>query len=206
MFGKPNNNSVKINCRKCGQPSESDKFILDPVYKMMVCPNCARERKSSSAMKKPSQSNPIASSEPMIPGISRASPNSVAAQQARAQAANAAAKSASGKTATPLGTAANNRAQMEAKLFPSSQPKPKPAEPARPAGWDDDDLELERLARQKASSSSSGSGQQVERISDEKVKITCAKCKYRFNYNVMTQTPSSCPNCGREIDKPRGFG
>lgn len=206
MFGKPNNNGVKINCRKCGQPSESDKFILDPVYKMMVCPNCSRERKSSSALRKPSPSNPIVSSESMIPGISRASPNSVAAQQARTQAANAAAKSASsGRTATPLGTAAQNRANMEAKLFPSSQPKPKPTEPARPAGWDEDDLELERLSKQKASSNADGSAQRVEKVGDDKLKLTCAKCKYRFTYIISSQTPSSCPYCGREIDRPKSY-
>lgn len=192
MFGKPNNSEVKINCRKCGQPSDSSRFVLDPVYKMMVCQKCSMERKSSAMFKKPSQPSQSTSGEPMIPGLSRASPNSVAAQQGRAQAA---------RQATPLGSAERNRAQMEAKLFPSSQPKPKEPEPAKPAGWDEDDMELERLAKYKTNENAP----KVEKISDDKLKITCAKCKYRFTYNIHTQTPTSCPYCGREIDKPRGY-
>jgi len=89
---------------------------------------------------------------------------------------------------------------MEARISPSTQ-KVKEPEPAKPAGWDEDDLELERLAKQK----SNETAPKVERISDDKLKITCAKCKYRFTYSISSQTPTSCPYCGREIDKPRSY-
>ncbi len=141
------NNSVKINCRKCGQPSESDRFILDPVYKMMVCPRCAQDRKSAASMKR-------------------------------------------------APSAADTRAALEAKISPSTQ-KPKEPEKPKPAGWDEDDLELERLAKYKTGESKP----RAERISDDKYKVTCAKCKYKFTYNIDNQTPSSCPYCGREVDK-----
>lgn len=43
------NNEVKAVCKRCGRQSPSTQFILDPVYGMMVCPLCLKERKSKSA-------------------------------------------------------------------------------------------------------------------------------------------------------------
>ncbi|HLP80266.1 MAG TPA: hypothetical protein VK158_06520 [Acidobacteriota bacterium] len=125
--------SVKINCRRCGQQVESDKFILDPVYKMMVCPKCVQERKTS-AFK---------------------------------------------RTAAP---------KVE---------EPKPVEKPKPAGWDEEDDELEYLSKQKGASEKPV----IEKLADGKMKYTCAKCKYRFTYNEETKTPSSCPYCGRAVDR-----
>lgn len=35
---------VKVKCRKCNKLAKSDELVLDPVYKMMVCPSCVKER------------------------------------------------------------------------------------------------------------------------------------------------------------------
>ena len=37
---------VKVKCRKCGRESDSDKFILDSYYKMLVCNQCVQEKKT----------------------------------------------------------------------------------------------------------------------------------------------------------------
>jgi Zn finger protein HypA/HybF involved in hydrogenase expression len=36
---------VRIKCKKCGRDAKSDEFILDPVFKIMVCKECVKERK-----------------------------------------------------------------------------------------------------------------------------------------------------------------
>lgn len=36
--------AVLVSCRKCSKKFPSNEFILDPVYRMMVCRNCSRER------------------------------------------------------------------------------------------------------------------------------------------------------------------
>jgi hypothetical protein len=50
MFGK---NTVNVTCKRCGMQAHADEFVLDPIYKMLVCPNCVKERRSQSMMKKP---------------------------------------------------------------------------------------------------------------------------------------------------------
>ena len=37
---------VKVKCNRCGAEVFSDEFILDPDYKMMVCQNCVREKRT----------------------------------------------------------------------------------------------------------------------------------------------------------------
>jgi len=37
---------VKVKCKRCGREFKSDEFVLDPVYKMMVCRDCVKERRS----------------------------------------------------------------------------------------------------------------------------------------------------------------
>ena len=37
---------VKAKCRKCGREAEANEYVLDHFYKMMVCPNCIKERKA----------------------------------------------------------------------------------------------------------------------------------------------------------------
>ena len=38
-------NPVRVKCRKCGKDVKSDEFVLDPVYKMMVCAQCVKDRR-----------------------------------------------------------------------------------------------------------------------------------------------------------------
>jgi hypothetical protein len=40
-------NPIKVKCKKCGRDTKSDEFVLDPVYKMMVCRECVKERKTA---------------------------------------------------------------------------------------------------------------------------------------------------------------
>lgn len=36
---------IRAKCRRCGKESPVDEFILDPVYKVMVCVACVKERR-----------------------------------------------------------------------------------------------------------------------------------------------------------------
>lgn len=46
---------VKVKCKKCGREFKSDEFVLDPVYKMMVCRECVKERRSKEFAAKKNQ-------------------------------------------------------------------------------------------------------------------------------------------------------
>jgi Zn finger protein HypA/HybF involved in hydrogenase expression len=37
---------IKVKCRQCGKSASAESFILDHVYKKMVCPQCVRDRNS----------------------------------------------------------------------------------------------------------------------------------------------------------------
>lgn len=39
------NSSVKAVCKRCGKQADANSFILDLEYKMMVCPQCVKDRK-----------------------------------------------------------------------------------------------------------------------------------------------------------------
>ena len=47
MFG-----GVKAACKRCGRQDDSTTFVLDQVYKMMVCRDCVKERKEKENMSK----------------------------------------------------------------------------------------------------------------------------------------------------------
>ncbi len=36
--------SIKVKCRNCGKEYPSNTFVLDHVYRMMVCPQCVKDR------------------------------------------------------------------------------------------------------------------------------------------------------------------
>lgn len=42
-------NEVKVKCKRCARIDYMHKFVLDPVYKMVVCPGCVQERKDKEA-------------------------------------------------------------------------------------------------------------------------------------------------------------
>jgi rubrerythrin len=37
---------IKVKCKACGKMADSDEFVLDPGFRMMVCRNCVKERQS----------------------------------------------------------------------------------------------------------------------------------------------------------------
>lgn len=37
---------VKVRCRNCGRDADSSEFVLDSAFRIVVCPNCVRERKT----------------------------------------------------------------------------------------------------------------------------------------------------------------
>ena len=50
MFG-----GVSAACKRCGKKDDSTTFILDPVFKMMVCRDCVKDRKEKENMSKEKQ-------------------------------------------------------------------------------------------------------------------------------------------------------
>lgn len=38
----------KVVCRRCGREAQADSFVLDPIYGMLVCPECMKEQKFQS--------------------------------------------------------------------------------------------------------------------------------------------------------------
>jgi hypothetical protein len=46
---------VKVKCKRCGREFKSDEFTLDPVYKMMVCRECVKERRTQEFAAKKNQ-------------------------------------------------------------------------------------------------------------------------------------------------------
>jgi len=48
-------NPVKVKCKRCGREAKSDEFVLDPVYKMMVCRDCVKERRATEFTAKKTQ-------------------------------------------------------------------------------------------------------------------------------------------------------
>ncbi len=47
MFG-----GVKAKCKRCGRQEDAATFVLDSVYKIMVCRDCVKERKEKENMAK----------------------------------------------------------------------------------------------------------------------------------------------------------
>ncbi len=129
-----NNNEIKVVCKRCKRSMPASSFVLDPVYKLMVCPLCVKERKDkvmiNEALKHKEKENALKAQE----------------------------------------------------------------QKSRPAGWDSEDDYLEKAAKQRTKI-----GPEVQRISDDKVKYTCVKCKYKFVYDEARKYPSACPYCGTKI-------
>jgi Zn finger protein HypA/HybF involved in hydrogenase expression len=36
----------RVKCKKCGRPAKPNEFVLDAEFRMMVCPNCIREKRA----------------------------------------------------------------------------------------------------------------------------------------------------------------
>ncbi len=127
---------IRVKCKQCGRDANSDEFILDPIYKMMVCKDCVKERKMNEYQAK------------------------------------------------------KDAARSEAKAKVEVQEKQE-----RPAGWDSDDLEIERAYKDKQANKAA-----AVPIGDGKVKYTCKKCKYEFVHNTFKNLPSKCPYCNTPVN------
>ncbi len=44
--------AVRVKCKKCSRDAKSDEFVLDPVYKMMVCQQCVKDRRMNEMAQK----------------------------------------------------------------------------------------------------------------------------------------------------------
>ncbi|MFH1399042.1 MAG: hypothetical protein ABIG95_02940 [Candidatus Woesearchaeota archaeon] len=121
---------IKVKCTVCGQDWDANDFVLDPIYRKVVCSACAKKRRQRVANAKAEKIEVV---------------------------------------------------------------------PKKPAGWDAEDEYLDRVARVKQQEPVID----VEKVDSNKVRYTCPKCRYSFNYNIETHAPSKCPFCSREISKFR---
>lgn len=39
------NKDIKVKCKRCGRSANADEFVLDPDFKMMVCPFCIKDKR-----------------------------------------------------------------------------------------------------------------------------------------------------------------
>ncbi len=44
--------SVKVKCRNCGKDAPANSFVLDHVYRMMVCQQCVKDRQKREILHK----------------------------------------------------------------------------------------------------------------------------------------------------------
>ena len=79
----------------------------------------------------------------------------------------------------------------------------KKKEEVRPAGWDQEDDYLEKMAKMK------GKDETVSRFTkipgSEQVMYCCLNCKYSFRYHPLKKIPHNCPYCDIEIPKLKTF-
>jgi Zn finger protein HypA/HybF involved in hydrogenase expression len=149
---------VKVTCKNCGKQADSSAFVLDPVLKKVVCPECVRKRKVDAIAAK----NGGSVSSTMSSSNSPSSSPSVL-------------RVSSSSTSKP--TSSNSQSGL----------------PPKPLDWDEEDDRLEKLAKKKQTMTQSTS---VTYIDDDKAKVMCTKCKYKYTLNVFTGVPKFCPYCG----------
>ena len=65
----------------------------------------------------------------------------------------------------------------------------------RPAGWDKEDEELERLVKAKNIKLTG----KIERVPGEKhIRYNCPECNFKFRYFPLERRPRYCPYCSHE--------
>jgi DNA-directed RNA polymerase subunit RPC12/RpoP len=64
----------------------------------------------------------------------------------------------------------------------------------KPAGWDKDDEYLE-----KAHNLREKMRPQFEKMDSERIRYICQKCRYKFVYNILKESPHMCPYCGTAV-------
>jgi len=128
---------IKVKCKRCGKEWDAQKLVLDPVYKMMVCPSCVQER--------------------IQPDLK---PKEVKKEFVEEIKSN-----------------------------------------KKPAGWDEDDELLEKLNKQKEIVEKEKEKPKIiyEKISDDNLRVQCPNCNYKFKYDLVKNSPKSCPYCNLKI-------
>ena len=129
---------IKAKCRNCGRQAKPEEFVLDPYYKMMVCPLCVKERKTKTKIQKELEEKKTQEKE---------------------------------------------QHKEEKKL---------------PPGYDKDDTYLEKAYAAKMKDTV-----KVDKIGQDKVRYTCPKCNYTFEYDILRKIPGRCPYCSSDIRRMR---
>jgi DNA-directed RNA polymerase subunit RPC12/RpoP len=45
-------NEIKVKCKKCGRQAPANSFVLDAEDRMMICPNCIKDRRNKVVINK----------------------------------------------------------------------------------------------------------------------------------------------------------
>ena len=217
---------IKAICKKCGKPAPSDKFVLDAIYKMMVCPNCVNDIRKNSMEKiqpvstrlqqtssvassvsgsKPSTTstiNPKTQQESGLSGLSSlASANPNASKKPGLNISSSSGSSSPGLSSisgiSKISTSKTENPKNQSRGQINREQISKIEETkTKPVGWDSDDDYLEKLYKQKKQVQGDVA---YERLSDTKIRYTCSKCKYKFVYDTEKKYPDSCPYCRSTI-------
>ena len=94
------------------------------------------------------------------------------------------------------GNCFNGKTQLE-----EEKKKVEAEKPAKPPGWDQEDLYLEKFHSKK----------QVQEpmfrkiVATGQIECTCRNCSYSFKYDPFRKRPKACPYCNEEIPKLNTF-
>jgi len=65
----------KVKCKRCGKMARPEEYVLDPIYRMMVCPSCIKERRTHENVHKEvearKQARSVAEEEPKPTGFDK---------------------------------------------------------------------------------------------------------------------------------------
>jgi DNA-directed RNA polymerase subunit RPC12/RpoP len=56
---------LKVKCKRCGNMARPAEFVLDPYYRLMVCPFCVKERKNRKSVQDEMQAMKAKKEEPV---------------------------------------------------------------------------------------------------------------------------------------------
>ncbi len=76
-------------------------------------------------------------------------------------------------------------------------PKPIPFDKKHIPGYDKDDERLELLYQEKKNKMG-----KFKKLSEDKIKYQCSKCKNQFPFNIVRRTPLKCTYCGFDVYYP----
>lgn len=170
--------AVKVKCRRCGREAGSNEFVLDPVYKMMVCPACTKERKNKEASLPKAQHDPLVRNTPLKPKPVVDDMESAPRERLRN----------TPLTAGPSLSTASAASSIARSKQPSSHGGITPVQ-QKPAGWDAEDDRLEKAYKAKQES-------QLSTTADGKKSYSCPKCHYRFvQTSANARVYTRCPFC-----------